>query len=190
MQPHWERVSGRLGANPEEAWGRNDEPFVRFSLCCDSYEDGKVWYTMLGKHELVRWILDRLSKGDRLTCEGEVSQKPYTDKQGRARLERVMRLKRVEMPGGVSCEATNPAQELSDPEEAERVYWEKRADDLAAYPLRWERAGFFDSAGGKKALRESPALWQADECAHDPMEDVPSEVLSQFIRELAQELTA
>lgn len=190
MAAHWERVRGRLGADAEEAWGRNDERFTRFSLCCDSYEEGKTWYTMLGKNEIVDFVMRHLRKGNLATCEGEVTTKPYTDKTGRARLERIMRLSRVELPDGGSCEATDPEPSTINPEEAERLYWEKRAEDLAAYPPRWERRRFFETPGGFAAFERNQKLWTADSPVHEPMADVPSEAIGQLIKELQQEMKA
>jgi hypothetical protein len=182
-------VRGRLGADPEETFGKNDERFTRFGLCVDSYENGKDWYTMLGKHEIVDFVLRHLLKGNSVTCEGEVSIKPYTDKQGRSRIDRTMRLQAVELPDGERCEATERVTVAQDPEELERLYWEKRSEDLSTYPPRWERQGFFDSAGGKRALEKRAALWQGDSPVHDPMAEVPSEVIGQLIKELTQELS-
>jgi len=181
-------VRGRLGADPEETFGKNDERFTRFSLCVDSYENGKDWYTMLGKHEIVDFVLRHLRKGNSVTCEGEVATKPYTDKQGRARIDRTMRLQAVELPDGGRCVATEKVTAAVDPEEAERLYWEKRSEDLAAYPPRWERQGFFDTAGGKLALKKRATLWQGDSQVHDAMADVPSEAIGQLVKELAAEL--
>ena len=189
MAARWERVRGRLGADPEEAWGRNDEHFTRFSLCADSYEDGKIWYTMLGKASLVAFVMDHLRKGRWATCDGEVTTKPYTDKQGRSRLDRVMRLRSVEDEHGERCEMQDPEGGVkTDPEEAERLYWEKRAQDLQEYPPRWERRAFFETKGGEAAFFRNQALWTADRKCQNPMDDVPSEAITSLIKELQQEM--
>lgn len=187
MSAHWERVRGRLGGDPEEAWGRNDERFTRFTLCCDSYEDGKVWYTMLGKGSIVDFVLRSLGKGRWATCEGEVSTKPYTDKQGRARVERIMRIAKVQDGDGDSCEAQVASPTELDPEEAERLYWEKRVQDLEKYPPRWERRAFFETPGGFAAFERNRALWTADSTVSDPMADVPNGVILALVKELSEE---
>jgi single stranded DNA-binding protein len=167
-----ERISGRLGKDPEERFDKEGHMFTRFSVAVDDYDQGTTWYTVQARGNLAEWIIENFKKGAGVTCEGEVTTTSYQDRAGKTKQQLVMRAREVETWGGERCQEVETARSdaagaprpLSDEEQA-AAYLEV----LKASPPRWLRPGFGGDDYGKKFYQEHPdafeqaVRWQAGE---------------------------
>ena len=178
------RMTGHLGMNPEENFGVTGKRSVNFRMCVNTYDEGPVWYDVAGGQDLADFALQKLEKGNRVTVTGEQDVKPYTDNQGQSRLRRFLRALMLELPTGERAGSTLGLVETPQAtQNAEKLREERHKADLALYPPRWERPGFFErNAVAAKAREIDPEAW--DEDAELP-DSVPQDAVRALIRRLS-----
>lgn len=169
----WERVRGFVGKDPQEVWDGAGNPFSRFSICVESYEeDGRTWYSVLANRDLHEFAMKHVRKGTALVCEGEVERRAYTKKDGKPGLDLKLRASRLSIPGGESLSQPADAPVTNGtPEEAEMAYRQQVARDAKRYPLRWDKPGWQESPAGKRALAAYPALFEKPSEVPVPFDD-------------------
>lgn len=186
----WERISGRVGKDPERLVGGDGKPFARFSLCVEDYDDGKVWYTVVGREEVAEFILRRLEKGTFVYCGGQVTARSYTSKDGQAKLDRKMKATQLTIPGGEEIvQAAKAEGPTVTPEAAEAARRKRVAEVLKVYPPRWGKAEWFTEERRERTLATRPDIWLEEFVVPDPDKDedwemLPNEIIGDFIDNL------
>lgn len=66
-------ITGRLGRDPELRVGENGETFICASLYVEDADDSVNWWTLFSANEGACRSLDKLRKGDRIWCFGQLS---------------------------------------------------------------------------------------------------------------------
>ncbi len=131
-----ETVSGNLGRDPEEIYDRNGKIFTKFSLCVRDYEGGNVWYDILARANVAEFALRHLEKGRIAMCSGPVEERPWSGRDGQARIQRTMRADRISF-GQETVQLD--AEETPVEAKPEHMLALERYEHVRAYPPRWLR---------------------------------------------------
>ena len=137
MSARRETVSGHLGRDPEEIFDRNGKLFTKFSICVRDYDDGTVWYDILAKDNLAAFALRYLEKGTLAMFSGDVEERSYAGRDGKARIARTMRADRITY----GQETALLEVDESSPVEAkpEAMLAREQYEHVRTYPPRWLR---------------------------------------------------
>lgn len=107
----------RLGSDPEQKYTAGGDSVVTFNAAVDSgYGDKKVttWirYTIWGKRG--DSVLPYLNKGSQVAVSGELTNRPWKDKEGQDRYSLEVRVNELTLIGGKQNSANVPAQKAPD----------------------------------------------------------------------------